>query len=466
MTQRDASALPRPPGRLARGAGQLALAASMALGLAACNDGYGSSDGSLSCSTPDQETWLAGFFADNYLWSAYSPPFPPQTAQLADYFDSLLYTGGDPAFPPGVADVWSTYTSDSLFTLYWQNGQDVGWGVFVDGLEAQDSGGPLLVRYVDPGSPGALAGIVRGDQVTTVNGVPASTLIASGDFSAFSATAEGQALVLGIHDAGGDRNVSLTSAAFALTPVQGARVTTTPGGRRMGYVMVTDMIDQALMPYDAAFAQFKSAGVQDLAIDLRYMGSGFVGDGEVMASYPAVQATAGRVYVNLFFNAFLAPYQDSFYTFDAFSNALSLPRVFVLTGPRTCAAAEQFVNGLSPFVQVVTVGDATCGKPVGSTPASNCGITWSPITFQVTNANNEGAYYGGLPATCPVAENFSLPIGADADPLLAGAQHNAVGGGCPPATLAATQSARRHATIQSLRAALIEPTRRRGAVDR
>jgi carboxyl-terminal processing protease len=463
MTQRDAPALPRPAsGRLVR----LALALPLALALAACDDGYGDGDGSLSCSTPDQETGLAQYFADAYLWTASSPHFPPQTADLNDYFNSLLYTGGDPNFPPGVVDVWSTYTSDSLFSLYWVNGQDLGYGVFVNGLEAQGTTGPLLVRYVDPGSPGALAGIGRGDQVTTVNGTPAATVIASGDYSAFEATAEGQALVLGIHDANGDRNVHLTSAIFALTPVQAARVTTTPAGRRMGYLMVTDMIDQALMPYDAAFGQFRAAGVQDLAVDLRYMGAGFVGDGEVMASYPAVQATAGRVYVNLWFNAILGPYQNSFYTFDAFSNALSLPRVFVLTGPRTCAAAEQFVNGLSPFVQVVTVGDATCGKPVGSTPVSNCGTTWSPITFQVTNANNEGQYFGGLPATCPVAEDLSVPMGADGDPLLAGAQRYADGGGCPPTTLGATQSAARHAGVQSLRAGLLEPTRRRGAVDR
>jgi S1-C subfamily serine protease len=466
MTQRDASASEHPaPGRLARRRGRLGLALALPLALAACNNGYGDSSG-LSCSTPDQETWLAQFFADNYLWAATSPNFPPQTADLNDYFNSLLYTGGDPNFPAGVVDVWSTYTSDALFSLYWVNGQDLGYGVFVDGLEVQGTSGPLRVRYVDPGSPGAIAGIGRGDQVTTVNGVPAATVIANNDYTAFSATAEGQTLTLGIHNVNGDRDVSLTSATFDLTPVQGARVTTTPGGRKLGYVMVTDMIDQALAPYDTAFGQFKAAGVQDVAVDLRYMGSGFVADGEVMASYPSVQATAGQIYVNLFFNAFIGPYQNAFYTFDTFSNALSLPRVFVLTGPRTCAAAEQFVNGLSPFVPVVTIGDATCGKPVGSTPASNCGTTWTPIQFQVTNAHNQGQYFAGLPATCSVAEDLSVPLGADGDPLLAGAQRYADGGGCPPATLTAQDSAARHAGIQSLRAALIEPTRRSGSIDR
>jgi hypothetical protein len=231
----------------------------------------------------------------------------------------------------------------------------------------------------------------------------------------------------------------------------------------MGYLMVTDMIDQALGPYDTAFGQFKAAGVQDVVIDLRYMSSGFVSNGEIMASYPAAPTTAGRVYANLFFNALIAPSANSVFTFSSFGNSLNLSRVFVLTGPRTCAAAEQLVNGLRPFVPVVTIGDTTCGKPLGSTPASNCGTTYSPITFQVTNANNQGQYFGGIGATCRVAENLGVPIGADADPLLAGAERFADGGGCPPATLASATSSKRHES--ALLSGMLEPARR-GSVSR
>ena len=50
------------------------------------------------------------------------------------------------------------------------------------------------------------------------------------------------------------------------------------------------------------------------------------------------------------------------------SNALALTRVYVLQGPRTCAAAEQVVNALQPFVDVVQIGDTSCGRPVGFSP--------------------------------------------------------------------------------------------------
>jgi C-terminal processing protease CtpA/Prc len=247
----------------------------------------------------------------------------------------------------------------------------------------------------------------------------------------------------------------LTSAVYTLSPVTGVSTFTSPGGRTMGYVLVKDMIDQIQAPIDAAFGQFKAAGVQDVVIDLRYNAGGLVQDGEILASYPAGPATDGKVYENLYFNANLSFDNDSYYTFDHYGNALGLSRVYVLTGPRTCSAAEQLVNGLTPYVSVITVGDTTCGKPVGATPVSNCGTTYSVMTFQVANANSEGQYFSGLGPTCSVAENFSKALGATDEPLLAAATAHADSGTCPVGTLAKTSALRR---------AWMEPNERQGGV--
>ena len=58
----------------------------------------------------------------------------------------------------------------------------------------------------------------------------------------------------------------------------------------MGYVLVKDMISQLNAPLDAAFAQFKSAGVQELVLDLRYNGGGLV---QVASSVGAVTGDNG-----------------------------------------------------------------------------------------------------------------------------------------------------------------------------
>ena len=459
MTKQDRSSPARLRGFLAL-VRRCALIVPFGLALSSCGGGVdvGIDTGgeSLTCSATDQQTWLADYFASDYLWNATSPYFPTQTGDPATYFNALLYTGGDPSFPAGVTDIYSSFTTDDAFNRFYVDGQELGYGVFVDGLEVQGtSGQPLVVRFVDPNSPAAAAGVARGDQVTAVNGVAAATVIAGNDYSAFSSATAGQTLTLDTHNAAGDHHLVLTSAVYTLSPVTNVSTFTSPGGRTMGYMVVKDMIDQIQSPIDAAFGQFKAAGVQDVVIDLRYNAGGLVADGEILASYPAGPATDGKVYENLYFNANLSGVDDSLYTFDHYGNALGLTRVYVLTGPRTCSAAEQLVNGLSPYVSVVTVGDTTCGKPVGATPVSNCGTTYSAMTFQVANANNEGQYFDGLAPTCQVAEDFGKALGASDEPLLAAAASHADSGVCPAPTLARTNALRR---------GWMEPNERQGGI--
>ena len=71
------------------------------------------------------------------------------------------------------------------------------------------------------------------------------------------------------------------------------------------------------------------------------------------------------------------------------------------------------------------------GKPVGSQPAGYCGITYSAINFESANARNEGRFFDGFDASCPVAEDFTRATGARDDPLLVTAAHHADNGVCP-----------------------------------
>ncbi|MDH4062265.1 MAG: peptidase S41, partial [Aquincola sp.] len=58
--------------------------------------------------------------------------------------------------------------------------------------------------------------------------------------------------------------------------------------------------------------------------------------------------------------------------------------------------------------------------------------TYSIVNFESVNARNEGRYFDGLAATCPVAEDFSRLPGDVADPLLMAAAHYIDNGVCPP----------------------------------
>jgi hypothetical protein len=208
-------------------------------------------------------------------------------------------------------------------------------------------------------------------------------------------------------------------------------VQTTTGGRRLGYLTVKDMVSQALTPYDTAMASFQAAGVQDVVLDLRYNGGGLVSTGATLTSYLAGSRGTGLNYATLLFNDRHAA-SNSNYRFSNPAAALSLPRVIVLMGRRTCSASEQVINGLrGAGVQVVAIGETSCGKPVGFQPTAYCSQTYSAVNFESVNQRNEGRYFSGFAPTCAVAEDFTVPQGSTADPLMRAARTVADTGACP-----------------------------------
>jgi carboxyl-terminal processing protease len=408
--------------------------------LAGCG-GDDSESGPASCSATDQKAWLGSYMNDWYFWYAISPrPSPAGFADAETYFDALLYTGTSTTFP---ADRWSGRQSTESFNRFYGDGATLGYGVTVAGLELERDGTlPLYVRYIEPLSPAAAQGVARGDRVMSINGRDAGALIAADDFSALTPAQAGDSLTLVLRRAGVDRSVTLNAAVFNLTPVQGARVFTSPGGRRIGYVLVKDMISQVLNPLDTAFASFRSQGVQDLVLDLRYNGGGLVSVAAQVSSYVAGQRGSGRRFASLLYNDKRQSNNQSI-SFSQPTQALGVPRVFVLMGRRTCSASEQVINGLrGAGVEVVAVGETSCGKPVGFNPTSNCGTTWSAVTFESVNHANEGRYFDGFAPTCAVPEVFTTPTGQTGDPLLDAAVRAADTGLCPQAGNAAAERAR------------------------
>ncbi|MDZ7812524.1 MAG: S41 family peptidase [Ideonella sp.] len=337
-----------PTSTLRRFALGMTLVATAAL--TACGGGGDEGGGvqpPLSCSVPDQNVWLRSYMNDWYYWYALSPdPSPVGFTSVDSYFNAKLYAGGNPSFP---ADRWSYSTPTADYNRFFGAGQTMGYGVMVAGREVTERPDlPLYIRYVEPGSPAAVAGLARGDQILSINGVSAAALIAEGRCcAALSASGRRrQTINMVVGSASGSRNVNVTSAVYALVPVPTTNTVISVGGRKMGYVMVKDMISQAINPLDAAFAQFKRDGISEVMIDLRYNGGGLVDTAKKIASYTSAQRTSGAVFASLLYNdRHQSSNQD--FRFESPANALALTRVYVLTGSRTCSASEQLISGLA-----------------------------------------------------------------------------------------------------------------------
>ncbi len=432
-----------------------AVACAAPLLLSAC--GGGSDDNNInscpsaaaSSGVADRQDWLRCYFNETYLWYQLSPnPAPNAFTTVESYFDALLYNGGDP-IPNGGGATWpadrrSGFQTTESFNRLFGDGQALGYGISVNGLEAvAQRSTQLFVRYVEPLSPAARStaidnGLQRGDEIISINNTPVATLIAADDFSLITSDAAGTPLSLSVRRGSGPLvNVTLTAAVFTLAPVQSARTVQSQGGRDIGYVFVKDMISQVDSPLRTAMTSFRNQGIDDLVLDLRYNGGGLVSMGGTVASYASGSPHNGKVYTQLLYNDKQSGNNQTF----SFSNPgawAGFSTVYVLTGERTCSASEQVINGLRGVgVNVVAIGNVTCGKPVGFLPQDDGqGFTYSIVNFEGVNARSQGRYFDGLAPTCPVTEDLGKPIGAVDDPLLVAAAFYADGGTCPPSAAA------------------------------
>jgi C-terminal processing protease CtpA/Prc len=424
----------------ARRSAPLAVAALAAALLSGCGGGGGGSSAPVytgtdgSCSVADQQDWLRGYMNDEYFWYASHPdPDPAGYSTVDSYFKALLFQGE--VFSPFPPDRWSYSQDSTSYQRFWGDGQNLGYGLFVAGLEVQGHAErPLRVRYIDPNSPAALAGVQRGDTLISVNGRAASDMVANSDFAVLTPQNVGDTLQLVLQDAQGlHRNVTLSAAVYAMTPVNDATVFVETNGRHTGYLLVKDFISQAVPAMEQSFASFKAQGVDDFVLDLRYNGGGLISTAATLASYVGGSNTSGRTFASLLYNDRHASNNQSF-QFSSLVSALGVHTVYVLTGQRTCSASELVINGLRPYLNVVTIGDTTCGKPVGFNPVSYCNTTYSIVNFEAVNANNQGRYFNGLQPTCAVADDLDHALGDPSEGLLQAARSYALYGACPTAS--------------------------------
>lgn len=388
------------------------------------------------------DNWILDNMRDLYYWNDKIPANPDTTLAPADFFDSILYKYDETLRPDGDRFSWIEENGQQLEAEL--SGQTKTTGMeFTLYLRAANSDAVIAqVLYVLPNSPASKAGIKRGDIISKVNGQSLtrtnyySLLFEPTTFTFGLAKVSNSTLV----DTDDTRTV--TAELYQEDPVYLDSVYVV-NGKKIGY-LVYNMFVQA--PYgssgteydqevDAVFANFKAQGVTELILDLRYNGGGDERSATNLASLVGKNVSSSKEFFHEEYNTLLTQYLKSNYGSSVFINnfvtksqniGANLSRVYVLTTDWTASASELIINGLRPYMSVVTIGTKTYGKNVGSTTITDetGTIKWGlqPIIVKAFNSLGQSDYTGGFSPTVEVEEPITLlPLGDTSEDLLGAA---------------------------------------------
>lgn len=437
------------------------------------NDIYGDPWPDQKGSYLHEKHWLRSWSNNTYLWYNEIQDRNPESYGLpTEYFKILKTTattnsGND-------KDNFHGFQDTDAYQQRASTGASSGYGA---SFYLINSSPPreIVVAYTEPNSPATSVGLTRGAEILEVDGVK----VIDGDADTLNnglfPSEDGESHEFVIRDLGSNttRTVTMVSETVTSDPVQNEQVFNTTSGN-VGYMQFNSfgsvIAEQELID---AFSNFSAQGVQDLVVDMRYNGGGFVYISSQMAYMVAGSAqTQGKTYEIYTFNdqhpdrdpingdpirpiPFYSTPSDKATAPNNVLPSLNLNRVFVLSTGRTCSASEAFINGLRGIdVEVILIGDTTCGKPYGFYPTDNCGTTYFTIQFRGENDKGFGEYADGfVPSStdngqdfvkgCGVEDDFNHLLGDPNEALLAAALEYQATGACPAGT--ANKQAKRHA---------------------
>jgi len=373
-------------------------------------------------------TWIHQTMSNYYFWSTKMPALSSTNVNIdpMKYFTSILYDYGN-------TDRFSWIDSSSSNLINQLNGINKILGMKISAFlvdnDKPDGDIALVVAYVLKGSPAEKSGIKRGDIILNVDG---QTVNARN----YSTILQNETLTLGFGLFSNntfnviDKSLKLTKVELQTNPILIDTVINW-SGKKVGYFSYTQFLSSFDDSLRAIFAGFKSKGVNELIVDLRYNGGGYVSSSNLLTNLMVKDIAARennvmnkKVY-NAAYTEYLTKQNDKTSFITKFQNEANnignLSRVFILTSNSTASASELIINNLKPFMEVILVGEHTYGKNVGSFTITDEKKRWNyglqPITFKITNSSDQSDYgtVNGFLPTYEVNDNV-LPYKLLGDP--------------------------------------------------
>lgn len=336
-----------------------------------------------------------------YFWYSQIPSGISMEGTVDEYFDRHLVS----------EDRWSWMTTGEAWRTS-ESGVYLTYGASMSQPLEYYGSYDVMMRYVWPGSPFALNGVKRGWTLTHINEEEVMNYIIAGTFNDVMSNISNR---FTFRDENGESHTfDATAAEVSTRSYIDKRIFTSddfPGlTSPVGYFNYQTFNSNMVADITSAFSEFKSAGVEDVILDLRYNGGGDTPSLKALANVLAPSGSDGKVLEKLVHSDKLSD-NDRETLIERGAGSLDLGRLFVISGRATASASEVIINGLKPIFgtsNLIQVGDTTLGKPCGmyvwpypsgssdDTPYDKAEYVFLPICFFTVNMNGEGDYLNGL----------------------------------------------------------------------
>jgi C-terminal processing protease CtpA/Prc len=418
---------------------------TLSIAVSSCDDDDALNPGIVNENNAHVNEWILEKMDFWYLWSNELPGALDKNQAPDHFFQSLL--SDDDRFS------WIQENYQDLLNSLQGISKEAGFEYVL--YKEDDSDNVLAqILYLKPLSPAESAGLKRGDAVTHVNGQQLTTsnyqsVLASLASNNYSITYK--PLLIDTETFDEAKTVSLTTVVYTENPNYFSKVIEIEG-KKIGYYVYNffasgtdDQTGIYDVEMDNIFAGFKSKGITDLILDLRFNSGGSEVSANNLASLiapePGDKLFFRREYNTKVENEILADpgagasFLQSKLSAKAENIGSQLSgRVYILTGSRTASASELIINGLNPYMDVFLIGDVTYGKNVGSIslydeedPRNTWGM--QPIVVKVYNSLNQSDYSSGFVPDIANKDNnlFIYPLGDTREELLSEALEQITG---------------------------------------